>query len=258
MNESANPAVFITGNSSGLGRGLTEAYLERGWRVYGLSRSGCDVRGRLGDVRCDLADLDSIPAALDRLLDGAETLDLVVLNAGILGDIKAMTCTSVAEIRRLMDVNVWANKVILDWLHAGIPTVSQIVLLSSGASVLGNKGWGGYALSKAALNMLARLYSHEFPATHICAIAPGLVDTAMMDYVCGEVDPKEYPALQRIRDARGTEAMPKPRQAAERVISAVDRLREYPSGSYIDIRQILAPEEYEKLVKAAGAVGPAR
>ncbi len=242
--------LLITGNSSGLGRGFTEHYLEQGWRVYGCSRRGClGLPGDLRDVRCDLGDFDAVPGALEQLLADADHLDLVILNAGILGAIQPLSETTMDDLRRLMDINVWANKAVMDWLLDWDRPVRQVIMISSGAAVLGNKGWGGYALSKAALNMLGRLYAHEFPHTHISALAPGLVDTAMMDYLCMKPDPQEYPALQRIRDARGSGAMPGPLAAAQKVASVVERLREFPSGGFVDIRQILAPEEYRRLMQ---------
>ncbi len=242
--------VLVTGNSSGLGRGFTERFLEDGAEVFGCSRRGCAIdHPRLHDTRCDLADFAAIGPALDGLLADAEGLDRVILNAGIIGEIREMTETPLEDIRRVMDINVWANKVILDWLHAWGRPVKQVVLISSGASVLGNKGWGSYALSKSAVNMLARLYSHELTETHVSAVAPGLIDSAMMDYLCVEPDPERFPAMQRIREARGTATMPGPREAADRVLEALPGIREFPSGSFVDIRQILAPEEYRSLME---------
>ena len=234
-----DPTAFITGNSTGLGLGLTRALLARGWAVRGTSRRGCPAtHPRLADARADLADFAALPAVLDRLLDGTGRLDLVILNAGILGEIRDLHETSLEDVRRIMDVNLWANKVIMDWLHAsGIP-VTQVVMMSSGAAVNGNRGWGGYALSKAALNMLARLYAHELPATHISAIAPGLIDSAMMDYLCEVPDPARFTALGRLRAARGTEDMPAPDEAAERVLGSLPRLLAHPSGSFVDIRRL--------------------
>ena len=171
----------------------------------------------------------------------------MVLNAGILGEIKELNQTPLDDLKRVMEINLWANKVVMDWLHRWGRPIGQVVMISSGASVLGNRGWGGYALSKAALNMLARLYAHEFPATHITAIAPGIIDTSMMDHLCGEADAEAFPALQRLRQARGTEAMPGPEQAAERLVSVLPRLREWPSGSFVDIREILDPAGYRAL-----------
>lgn len=241
-------AILITGNSSGLGLGLSELALGKGWQVYGCSRRGCPLEG-VADQRCDLSALENIPAALEQLLGGVRRLERVVLNAGILGEIKPMAQTSQAELDAIMAINVWANKAILDWLlQAGI-AVEQIVAISSGAAVLGNKGWSGYALSKASLNMLLRLYAHEFPSSHLSTIAPGLIDSAIMDYLCVEPDTTEYPALERIRQARGTDAMPGPQEAARRVWEVLPRLREFESGSFVDIRQLIAPEEYAALMR---------
>ena len=78
-----------------------------------------------------------------------------------------------------MKINVWSNKVICDWLLKSIPEIYQIVFMSSGAAVNGNRGWGSYSLSKATLNMLAKLYAAEAKQTHFSALAPGLVDTAI-------------------------------------------------------------------------------
>lgn len=78
-------------------------------------------------------------------------------------------------------------------------------MISSGEPVSGNRAWGGYALSKAVMRMLVRLYAREFADTHISALAPGIIDTPMMDYVCEEADSDAFPALNRLRKARGSE-----------------------------------------------------
>jgi NAD(P)-dependent dehydrogenase (short-subunit alcohol dehydrogenase family) len=238
--------AFVTGTSSGLGRGLAAALTTRGYSVYGCSRRGCDLAG-VHDVIADFADLPAIPAALERLLAGVDRLDLVVLNAGILGQIRDMTDTTMEDIERIMAINVWANKILMDWLHQRSLEIDQVVMISSGAAVLGNRGWGGYALSKATLNMLARLYAHEFPDTHITALAPGIVDTPMMDHLCDEADAVAFPALERLRAARGTDAMPGPEKAAERLLSALPALTAMPSGSFVDIRELTDPDEYARL-----------
>lgn len=238
--------AFITGTSSGLGRGLAEYLLGLGWSVYGCSRRGCDLP-EVHDKSLDLTDPDAVPVALGDLLADVGSLDLVVLNAGVLGDINDLVQTPLDDLKRVMEVNAWANKSVMDWLHAWGRPVDQIVMISSGAAILGNRGWSGYALSKATLNMLAKLYAHEFEATHIVALAPGIIDTAMMDYLCAEADADAFPALERLRQARGTERMPGPLDAAGRVVSVLCRLKDWPSGSFVDIREILEPEEYARL-----------
>jgi len=231
--------VLITGNSSGLGLGFTREYLESGWQVFGLSRRGCPLTAtNLHDQRCDIGNLESIAPALEQLVGQTGNFDLIILNAGILGEIKEIRHTTQGEIDRIMRINVWANKVILDWvINSGI-YCRQIVLISSGAAVNGNKGWGGYSLSKATLNMLTRLYAHELRGTHLSALAPGLIDTAMQDYLCNPAmaDVTKYPTLENLRNARGTDAMPSADQAARNIIGLINKLVDYPSGSFLDIR----------------------
>ncbi len=235
-------SVFITGNSSGLGYGLTEEYLSRGFEVYGLSRRGCTGidNQALHDVRCDLSQSSTIVPSLDSLLGAVSRLNLVFLNAGVLGEIRDIADTALEDILPVMDINVWANKIILDWLRARELGIEQIVLISSGAAVNSHKGWGAYSLSKATLNMLNQLYAPEYPDTHLCALAPGLIDTAMQDHLCNpnEVDVDQYPSVQKLRNARGTDSMPTPRTAARRLAHVMPRIKDYPSGSFVDIRTL--------------------
>lgn len=237
---SKSHGILITGNSDGIGLGLTQEYLERGVPVYGLSRRGCPVsHTKLHDIRCDLSRFDQVGHALQMLLNGITRLSLVVLNAAVLGEIKELHLIPIAEIKRVMDVNLWANKAVMDWLHSSGIQTDQIVFMSSGAAVNASKGWGGYALSKAALNMLAKLYAHEFPNSHITAFAPGVIHTQMLDHINHHVNANEFPSAKVLQDAIGTESMPEPRAAGKRLAEAFEKLLAYPSGSFLDIRTMI-------------------
>ena len=233
--------VLITGNSSGLGHGLTTACLERGWEVYGMSRRGSNISaGKLHDVTCDLARSQDIVPALTSLLDGVERLDMVFLNAGVFGELRLLTETSRDQLDEVMEVNVWANKTILDWLLTGGPQPGKVIAISSGAAISAYPGWGPYSLSKVALNKLMALYANEYPRVHFISLAPGLVDTAMQEYLCNQDDEtnSSYPLLEKFRTARGTPAMPTPKTTAENIISALPELGKLDSGSYADIRTL--------------------
>lgn len=239
MQNSGFGSALVTGNSSGLGLGMTRVLLEQGARVYGMSRRGCPEAGVSGDEQVDLSDFGATQDAMERLLKGVESLDLVVLNAGLLGHMQRMQDAPMDELRLLMDVNTFANKVILDALLKHRVAVGQIIAISSGASVSGHAGWSGYSLSKAALNMMMQLYAHEFPEeTAINAFAPGLVDTAMQGYLCEEADRESFPVLQRLKAARGTQDMPGPESAARAILDVLPRLHHTTRGSFVDIRQL--------------------
>jgi len=237
-----NRKIFITGISRGIGKALAAEFLKSGDIVYALNR-GAPAEPRdtgLHFVGHDLSDLDGIPSAMSELLTDATHLDLVILNAGVLGPIRDLVNTPMDELQHVMDINTWANKILLDTLIRRGVTVDQVIGISSGAAVSGNRGWNSYSLSKAAFVMLLRLYAAELPATHFCSVAPGLVDTAMQDYLCGldEAHASTFPSVARLQSARGTEAMPGPEALAPRLLRIFDQVLDRPSGDFVDIRKL--------------------
>jgi benzil reductase ((S)-benzoin forming) len=234
--------IFITGVSSGLGLGLAKAFLNEGPSVFGLSRrEPTDLRSNpnFKFQELNLANFESIPAAVKNLLSGLDKLDLVILNAGILGRIADLKESSIPEMQQVMDVNLWANKMLIDSLFELRIPIQQIVAISSGAAVNANRGWNAYAISKAALNMLMALYATEQPGTHFCALAPGIVDTPMQDQISNLPQDPRFSSLEMLRQAKGTPMMPKPDQAAARLIDGISKATKYPSGSFLDLNSIV-------------------
>lgn len=231
--------VLITGTSSGLGFGLTKYYLDNGHTVFGISRK---VNSELRDrdnyhfLTQDIAHFREVQINLQSFLKDVKTLDLVILNSGILNAIKDLNETSLNEIKKVMDVNVWANKILIEALFKQVGKIAQVVAISSGASVNGSRGWNVYSLSKATLNMLINLYSKEYTRTHFCALAPGLIDTKMQDYIYSLPKEKEYPAVKKLKQAKGTDQMPEPEKAAEIVADGIEKAKSFESGSFLDVR----------------------
>lgn len=232
--------ICITGVSSGLGHGLAEVYLEQGAEVYGCSRRTPDdlIRKGLRYASVDLADSNSGQAAFASLIRPANRFDLVVLNAGKLGQIQDMRDTSLEDLRETMEINVWSNKWLLDSLFANGREVAQVVGISSGASQSGSRGWNGYSVSKAALNMLIKLYAGERSQTHFTSLAPGLVDTEMQDYLTNLPEDPRYPPLEILKAAKGTERMPTGVDCARKLVNTFPKLLEMESGGFTDIRKL--------------------
>lgn len=234
--------VLVTGVGSGIGAALAREALTRGYGVLGLSRTlAPDLQG--SGVRfcaADLTDLERVGAKIAELLRGVARLDLVVLNAGGLGQMRDMADTPLADIKGLMDLNVWSNKLLLDGIFECVLEVPQVVGISSGAAVSGNRGWGGYALSKATFLMLLKLYAAERNGTHFSSVAPGLVDTGMQDYLCGlpAETAQKYPSVARIQGSRHTPAMPTPHALAPRLMDAFGAVLAQPSGAFVDLRNM--------------------
>jgi len=232
-------SVLITGHSSGLGRALAENYLEKGKQVGGIARRALDRNDRnLVQIEADLSDLAALKSSLNDTGDIlAEKTQIVFLNAATLGPIGPMSKITQQDMQTVMNTNVWGNKVILDWLIEKKIAPKQIILISSGAALSANYGWGPYALSKSSLNMLGKLYSQEMVNTHIISLAPGYVDTAMQEKLRA-VDANSFPSMKPLHEAQGTTLMPSAEDAAREIISHVDGLRKYPTGTFVDLRHV--------------------
>ena len=227
--------ILITGVSSGLGKALKDEYILNKHNVYGLSRRNVND---CNHIDIDLKYLSNIDEKLSILLKDVNSLDVVFLNAGILGDIKTFDKWNYNELYDIMNINVWSNKYILDWLFENNIKVKQVITISSGASEHTYKGWGGYSISKAALRMMVELYSKEIDDTHFISLAPGLVDTPMQDYLCNSVDVSEFPSTQKFIDSKIYGNTKSTKSIAENIINLIPELLKLENGSFIDLRRI--------------------
>jgi NAD(P)-dependent dehydrogenase (short-subunit alcohol dehydrogenase family) len=234
--------VLITGASTGIGLALARALLARGDRVAALQRGSSPLAGTAGfsELSCDLAQHDGIERCVGALLSGVERLELCVLNAAVASPVADLADTPLADIQRVMNINTWANKLLLDAVFARGIQVGQVVGISSGAAVNGSRGWNGYALSKAAFVTLLALYAAERPETHFSSLAPGIVQTRMQDdlSVATAEELDKFPALRRLAAARGTPDMPLPEAAAPRLLEAIGRARTAPSGAFVTLASL--------------------
>ena len=238
--------VFITGVSSGIGHALAREYLDCGCRVYGVSRRcPTDLIEREGFAyqSLDLQDHGKTKPALATLLDGAEHLHVAVLNAGVMGAFGDLGELPLDDLRKVLEINVWVNKTVLDSLFSQGCRIDQVVAISSGASVNGNRGWAGYSISKAALNMLIKLYARERSETHFCALAPGVLRTAMLDKLLSRSPDDRYPSIENLRAKNDASQITDPEAAAGKLIEAFGRLPGLiESGDYADVRMLPGAE----------------
>ncbi|TLP37558.1 SDR family NAD(P)-dependent oxidoreductase [Arcobacter arenosus] len=225
--------ILITGCSSGLGLALTNYYLDKEYIVYGISRTKPNIEDKnFIFKKYDLSKIELINQELTAFLSQVKEFEVVYLNAGMLGGIKILKDLSCDEIKEVLDLNVFANKELLDILSP--MQINTIIGISSGASVKGSKGWGAYSLSKASLNMLLSLYSKEMLDTKILAVAPGVIETPMTDVIRFDVDDNIFTSAKVLKEGE----IQQPLDAAARLDEVVKRADEFESGSFIDVRNI--------------------
>ena len=228
-----NKNILITGCSSGLGLALTNFYLDKGYNVYGISRTKPDISNdKFYFKEFDLANILDIKKELRNFISSIKILDLVYLNAGMLGEIKSSLDLKINELKEVYDLNVYANKELLDLLSN--IEVKKIIAISSGAAVNGSKGWASYSLSKAGVNMLINLYAKEMLNTKLLAVAPGVIETPMTDYIRFEIDDEIFTSAKRLKESE----IQKPMNAAKRLDEVSKKMHSFESGSFIDVRNI--------------------
>ena len=225
--------ILITGCSSGLGLALTSFYLQKGFKVYGISRNKPKIQNiNFIHISFDLSQISKIKEVLSPIIQDISQIETVFLNAGMLGKIKILEELSTSEMKEVYELNVYANKELLDILKN--IKVKNILVVSSGASKTGYKGWGSYSLSKAGVNMLVNLYSNEIPNTKIIALAPGVIKTPMTDYIRFEIDKNIFPSAKKLNEG----SIQTPSETAIKIDAFINRIHEFETGSFVDIRKI--------------------
>ena len=227
--------ILITGIGSGLGEALAKAYLENGDKVYAIGREFPKQFDHYPNFVFFPYDLSNTFLIKSEILPFVQhhSFDLVILNAGVLGKIDTLNHIDIANIKEVMEVNVWANKELIDALSS-YATVKQVVGISSGAAVNGSKGWGPYSLSKSALNMLLKVYAKELPDIHFTALAPGIIKTPMTDIIIEKVDDREFPSAKQLKESY----IQTPKEAATNLQYLIPKLLDYESGSFVDVREM--------------------
>lgn len=120
--------AVVTGASYGIGESITDALLEEGWKVYGLSRS----KPKFDNVyfawlQCDLSKPEQIAAALQSVTE--PRIGALVSNAGVI-EVGAASTVSQASYERTFSVNVLAPMLLVSTLHSKIQNAT-IVSISS-------------------------------------------------------------------------------------------------------------------------------
>ncbi len=182
-------AVFITGGGSGIGAGLTEAFLRQGARVAFVQRSEatefCDTMEQATGNRplflsCDITDPEALKAAIDQAASAHGPVQVLVNNAA--NDQRHALADVTPDF---MDWMLAINfKCYVNAIQAVAPAMQaagtgSIINLTSISYMMGNAGYPIYTAANSALNGLTRSLAREFGPDRIRvnALAPGWVMT---------------------------------------------------------------------------------
>ncbi|WP_149139942.1 SDR family oxidoreductase [Gemmobacter caeruleus] len=181
--------VAITGASRGIGAAAARIFAEAGARVALLARSKADIAAlaaEIGDaalaVPCDVADWESVQAAIGAVVVEWGRLDVLINNAGVIEPIARLSEASPAAWAHLIDINLTG---VFHGMRAALPVMQRqgsgtILTISSGAAHRPLEGWSAYCASKAGAAMLTRaLHEEEGQWLRVMGLSPGTVATEM-------------------------------------------------------------------------------
>jgi NAD(P)-dependent dehydrogenase (short-subunit alcohol dehydrogenase family) len=177
--------AILAGVGPGLGREIANELTRAGADVLLVSRrqESLDVvtpemehGRRVVRMRGDLTSRVDCDAVVARAVKELGGIDIVVYNAFSAGEVAAFADVDLAEWWRLMDVNLFGA---LELCQAALPALreqeSSIVLVNSRQIRSLGQSRGGYAVSKAALHMAARVLATELgpEGIRVNTVVPG-------------------------------------------------------------------------------------
>ena len=233
--------VFITGADRGLGQSLTSVFLEKGFKVYAgqflpqwheLNQLKEKYDDSLIILPLDIADLNQVTEAADKIKANEKSLDILINNAAIHDFIGKKTIFDLFNeqdyklMQKVYDVNALGTlrvtQSVIDLVKNG-ETKLIITISSEAASIAGN--WRnddyGYCMSKAALNMQSAILQHTVMhmGIKVLCIHPGW----LRSYMSGKLN---------------EEATEEPSDVASKIYDLLDdkRFLDIASPMFIDYR----------------------
>jgi NAD(P)-dependent dehydrogenase (short-subunit alcohol dehydrogenase family) len=206
--------ALVTGASRGIGAAAALSLAAAGAHIVALARTvgGLeelddkirDIGGSATLVPLDLKDFEGIDRLGGALHERYRRLDILIGNAGILGPLSPLGHVDPKSWDEVMTVNVSANFRLIRSMDPllRLSRAGRVVFLSSGVAAAARAYWGPYAVSKAALEALARTYANETSTTavRVNLLDPGPIRTRMRAQAMPGEDPTTLDPPQQVAE----------------------------------------------------------
>jgi len=207
----ADRIALVTGASRGIGYATALALARAGAHIVAVARTagGLEelddaIRGIGGSatlVPLDLRDTAGIERLGAALHDRYRRLDVMVGNAGLLGPLSPLGHVEPKVWDEVVAVNLTANWHLIRCMDPllKVSEAGRVVFVTSGVATSARAYWGPYAVTKAALDALARSYAAETASTKVRVnlLSPGPTRTGMR----AQAMPGEDPMTLKTADA---------------------------------------------------------
>jgi NAD(P)-dependent dehydrogenase (short-subunit alcohol dehydrogenase family) len=206
--------ALVTGASRGIGAATAEALAAHGAHVVLIARTSGGLEeleerihaagGSATIAPMDLTESDSIARLATAISGRWDALDILVMNAAMLGELSPVPSIDGKQFNKLLTLNVLTNQALLanfDQLLRKSPR-GRVVTLTSSVGAKPRAYWGAYGASKAALETLVLAYGDEIAnisPIRVAIVDPGATATRMRK----DVYPGEDQATIQQPDAVG-------------------------------------------------------
>ena len=257
--------VLITGASSGIGLSTANFLLEKGFVVYGTSRSTAKAASfNFNLVALDVLKVDTINNAVATVLEKEGRLDVLINNAGM-GITGPVEDTPTDEMRKVFDTNLFGA---VDVMKAVLPQMRRqkkgtIINVTSIAGYMGLPYRGLYSATKGALELVTESVRMEVksfgidvvniaPGDFATNIAAGRYHTPVFE---NSAYKEVYEANLALMDAHVSSGMDpiEMAKAVYKIIETKNPKVHYKVGGFMEkfsivLKRVLPDKMYEKLL----------
>jgi NAD(P)-dependent dehydrogenase (short-subunit alcohol dehydrogenase family) len=186
--------ALVTGASRGIGAATAEALAGAGAHVILVARTASALEeveeqihsagGSATIAPLDLTEGESIGKLAVAVAERWDKLDIIVLNAAMLGSLTPVQDIDPKEYSRLLSINLLANQALIAAFDPLLKKAERADVVALTSSVGGEPRafWGAYGSSKAALEALLGAYADETEYTgrlRVHIVDPGATRTRM-------------------------------------------------------------------------------
>src|SRR3954447_15915417 len=193
-NDFSGRLALVTGASRGIGASTAEALAGAGSHVILVARTATALEeveerihmagGTATIAPLDLTDGESIGKLAGAVAERWQKLDILMLNAAMLGSLTPVQDIDPKEYSRLLSLNLLAPQALIAAFDPLLKKAEQadVIALTSSVGAEPRAFWGAYGSSKAALETLLGAYADETAFTQkirVHIVDPGATRTRM-------------------------------------------------------------------------------
>lgn len=229
--------AVVTGATRGIGKEIVYQYADSNAVVYAIGRD----KKSLAEIDCyaenihslelDITQLDSVKKVLMDIYKKENKIDILVNNAGVMND-ALLGMISEDMIQEMFNVNVFSVIQMTQLVSRFMKRQKNgcIINIASIVGIEGNAGQSVYSATKGAVISFTKSAAKELASNgiRVNAIAPGMIDTSLLDNVPEEKMKQRLSAVCMGRIGQ-------PGDIAKAALFLAGSMSEYISGQVIRV-----------------------